>query len=404
MSVPKTISGQTTILYVHPSDELYGSDRVLLQLVSGLDRTQFEPIVVLPSDIPYEGKLSAALDQYQIKHYSIRMGVLRRRYLTPFGFLIYLYNLFYGIWRLNQLVSVHDVRLIHSNTSTVLGGAIVARLHGIKHVWHIHEILKKPKWFGRIMCFFIRTFSHRIIAVSRAVADPITIPKHQSKIGIVWNGIDTKEFSIAVDGQSLRKHWGVKKNTVVIGIIGRISHWKGQELFLKAAARATRKCKNTYFILVGDPVPGEEFRLAHLHRLIIDLNIAKQTRIIPFTDNISQIMRALDILVLPSTLPEALGLVILEAMACTRCVIAAAHGGPWEAIEPAETGLLVPPNNVEALAAAMIELANDPERRYAMGQKGRQRVVELFSLANFRKKIIRIYDEILEEGKQHQRP
>jgi glycosyltransferase involved in cell wall biosynthesis len=267
-------------------------------------------------------------------------------------------------------------------------------------VWHIHEILEKPNWLRRLIYPFIRAFSDQIIAVSQAVAYPITYPEHQSKIHVVWNGIDTDEFSLAIDGQSLRKLWGVNNNTVVFGVVGRISHWKGQELFLKAAARAARECENIYFILVGDPVPGDESRLTYLHRLAIDLKIAKQVRVTPFTDNIPQIMRALDILVLPSTLPEPLGLVILEAMASGRCVIAAAHGGPLETVEHNETGLLFPPNNVEALSAAMVELAIDSERRHSMGQKGRQRVEELFSLANFREKIIQIYTEILEETKQ----
>lgn len=386
------------LLFVHSSDEFYGSDVVLWQLVSGLDRQRFEPIVVLPSDLDYEGRLSTALEQARITHYSIKMGVIRRCYFNLPGVVRYLAYLAYGVWQLGRLVKQHKIDLIHSNTSAVLGGALVARLYGLPHVWHVHEILGKPAWLGRLIYRFILANSTRVVAISQAVARQIDERGSRPDIQVIWDGIDCATFSAQVDGQAFRDRWGVQDGETVVGVVGRISHWKGQELFLEAASQAAMILPQLRFIIVGDPVPGDEARLTGLHTQARQLGLADKVNFVPFTANAPQVMRALDILVLPSTLPEPLGLVVLEAMASERPVIAAAHGGPLETVEPGESGLLFPPRDAGALAEAMINLARDHNRRKEMGYKGRERVLNHFSLERFNQQFAHLYTNLI--GKQ----
>src|SRR5690242_2780459 len=101
------------ILFVHSSDELYGSDQVLLNLVTGLDRRQFEPIVALPTDLAYKGELSEMLKARDIRCYKIKMGVLRRRYFKPYGFMQYLFYTVWGVWQLSKIIRQHQIELIH---------------------------------------------------------------------------------------------------------------------------------------------------------------------------------------------------------------------------------------------------------------------------------------------------
>lgn len=384
------------ILFVHSSNEFYGSDVVLWQLVSGLDRQRFEPIVVLPSDVPYEGKLSAVLRQAGILHYCIKMGVIRRRYFNLPGLVCYLTYLTYGVWQLGHLVKRHQIDLVHSNTSAVLGGALVARLYGLPHVWHVHEILEKPAWLGRLIYSFILANSTQVVAISQAVARCIGERGSQPAIQVIWDGIDCTIFNPQIDSQTFRDRWRVQDSEIVVGVVGRISHWKGQELFLKAASQAAAVFPRLFFVIVGDPPPGDEARLSGLQAQARQLGLANKVRFVPFTSSVPQVMRALDILVLPSTLPEPLGLVVLEAMASERPVIAAAHGGPLETVEPGETGLLFPPRDVGALTEAMINLAGDPERRKDMGRKGRQRVLDHFSLERFNQRFVCLYTDLIE--------
>lgn len=386
------------ILFVHSSNELYGSDKVLLELVCGLDRKHFEPIVILPSDIQYEGKLGEALKKAGITYYEIKMGVLRRHYFSILGLIRYFFFLVNGIIKINVLVRRHHICLIHSNTIAVWGGAIVARIHGISHIWHVHEIMERPKWLGRLLYSLICANSTQVIAISKAVANHICKHGQPTNIQVIYNGIDCDVFSPYINGQQFKKQWHVSENTVIFGLVGRISHWKGQELFLDAAAKTIEVYSSIHFVLIGDPIPGEEWRLIKLQTQINNLCLTEKVTLMPFHEAVPKIMRALDVLVLPSTLPEPFGLVLLEAMACERCVIATSHGGPLEIVVHNKTGLLIPPNNSSALSAAMVSLATDSNLRYLMGRGGRQRVLKLFSLNIFRSKFAQLYSNLTESN------
>lgn len=390
------------ILFVHSSDEMYGSDKVLLQIVSGLERTKFIPIVVLPSDITYKGELSTALKELSIATHAIKMGVLRRRYFRPLGFLQYLFYTVIGVYQLRNLVKRYRAVLIHSNTSAVFGGALVARLCQLPHVWHVHEILEKPRWLGSLIYWFILKTSDVVVVISQAVANhmiqntPNTV--NSQHIQVIWNGVDCEIFRPEINGQSVRNMLGIREDEVLSGVVGRISHWKGQELFIEAAARAVKLCPLLRIVIVGSPVPGDEARLRQLQEQAKSLDIADKVQFLAFSNDIPQVMRALDFLVLPSILPEPMGLVILEAMASGRPVVAAAHGGPLETVVDGVTGLWFEPCNVVALADAMIKLTQDGTLRCALGNHARERAVGYFSLASFQQRFARLYTDLLDNA------
>lgn len=383
------------ILYVHASNELYGSDMVLLELIKRLDRSKFEPIVVLPTDIPYEGRLSDALAELGVKVHAFRYGVVRRRYFNLAGLFLYLLYLVLGVIRISALVRRYNVSLIHSSTSAVIEGAIVAPIMRRHHLWHIHEILVKPAFLSRIL-YALMLPSTRVIAVSQAVAEHVQRVKQRVSIQVIRNGIDTERFSSEDTERSLRTRWHVAETDVLVGMVGRISHLKGQEVFINAAAEAHQAFSGQRFLIVGDPVQGDENRLIALKSQAEVLGVGEQIIWMPYTPEIPAIMRALDILVVPSVLPESSGLVALEAMASGRPVIAAAHGGVVEIVQAGETGLLSVPGDAHDLAQAMIKLARDPELREALGRNARQQVVKRFSAQRFADEFNALYSTMLD--------
>ncbi len=394
MATEKTIRDKKHIMFIHSSDELYGSDVVLLQVVRHLDRKKFEPIVVLPSDVPYKGKLSIALDQMGIIHYSVKMGVIRRRYFNIVGLFHYISYFLVGAWKIRQLVFQHEIDLIHSNTSTILGGALIAKICRLPHVWHIHEILEKPAWLGQLIYWIILRNSTRVVAISQAVADHITKGKLEAKVVVIRNCVDTSKFLIKKD-PSFRDILGIRNGEVAIGQIGRIAHWKGQELVIEAAARAIIKFPLLHFIFIGDPILGDAKRLVNLKAQALQLGLEKHISFLPFSENIPSLMQGLDILVLPSILPEPFGLVVLEAMASKLPVIASAHGGPLEIVVNYKTGLFFPPRDSDALAEAFVTLACDPNLRRKMGNAGHKRVLSEFSPERFNQQFNRLYCDLL---------
>ncbi len=365
------------ILYVHSSDELYGSDIVLYELVRRLDRERFQPLVVVPTDLPYRGDLRNALAQANVPARRVNMAVLRRRYLQPRLFPSFLWRLAYGTWALTRLIRQERIDLVHSNTAAVWCGALAARLTRRPHVWHIHEIIRRPTWLRRGIARAAVALSDRVVAISGAVRDHLLAdaPDRDGWIVVIPDAVDTERFRPDVDGSALRRAWGCDPNTVLIGQVGRIHTWKGQEVFARAAALLRDRYPQARFVVVGDIVPGQPEPLDRLKARIAEAHLNERFTLAGYRRDAPQVMAALDVLVQPSAEPEPFGMVVIEAMASGKPVVATAHGGPLEIVVDGETGFLVPPGDPAALAEALARLIENPSLRRRMGAAGRERAV-----------------------------
>lgn len=387
------------ILYVHPSNELYGADRYLLRLVRALDKQMFAPVVVVANDIEYEGLLTDELDKSSVAWQEMRLGVLRRRYQNAGGMALFGYRTAVSALQIAAYCRRHQVSLLHSNSSAVFAGGLAARLARIPHIWHIHEIITQPQWLNKLIARNLDVLADQVVAVSTPVKDNLLLgyPQLDAKIRVIHNGIDHKKFShvqpVAV--QQLRQQWQATPNTVVIGMIGRISAWKGQPFFLQAAARMVNLQPNIRFVLVGGCVPGETWRLDALRQQVDELGLAPFVHIDDFRLDIPTVLAAFDIFALPSIRPDPFPTVVLEAMAAAKPVVATAHGGATEQLDPGQTGFLVSPTDPAEMASAFQVLVDDVEKRQAMGQNGRFRLLEHFTTQKHTQKIVALYNETI---------
>ncbi len=253
---------QKLVLYVHPSNELYGADRSLLRLVAGISGERYRPSVVVANDLPYSASLTTELSRLGIEHFRDDLGVLRRKYRSPVGAVNFFCRTMSSVIRL--ALWCHGVAIVHSNSMAVLAGGLSARLTGVPHIWHIREIITEPPWLN---CFMGRAMYHlsdRAIAVSRAAQDSLLAvePRLSDHLSVIYNGIDPSPYD-AVNKETvaeLRRSWHVTDGDVVVGMVGRVSAWKGQGSLLAAAALVLRKQPNTRLVMVGGTVPGEEWR------------------------------------------------------------------------------------------------------------------------------------------------
>ena len=161
-------SSRPSVLFLHSSDELYGADRILLRVLDALS-DMIDPIVVLPHDSE-PGPLSSELDRRGIRVVRRRVPVLRRKYLSVVGLVRFGASTLRGIWELRRLGRQSGCLAIHSNTSAVVVGPFIARLLGVKHVWHIHEIVERPRVLGRLIAVGTRMSPPPVVAISEAVA------------------------------------------------------------------------------------------------------------------------------------------------------------------------------------------------------------------------------------------
>jgi glycosyltransferase involved in cell wall biosynthesis len=224
----------------------------------------------------------------------------------------------------------------------------------------------------------------RVIAVSRAVRDHLSPGKlGRGKVTVVWNGIEQRPSGRARD---------VDRPTVAF--VGRLNRWKGWDVYLDAVAQVAPNFPTARFVVVGDPPPDEAWRSAELHRQVSRLGLENRVEIFGFEQDVAGLLDEVAIIAVPSVWPEPFGLVTLEGMRAGCAVIATAHGGALDLIEPGTSGVLVPPGNPGALATAMTSLLADPTLRARLGDAARDRATAAFSEASFLDGIERVYADV----------
>ncbi len=366
------------ILFIHQSSELYGSDKTLLALVKNLDKSKFNPIVILPN----HGLLSEEFLKENIKFYVLCVLKLHRKMFNP----LTIFNLFKdaksSLTTLKKLNKKYKFDIIYSNTLAVLLGILFAKQSKVKHIWHIHEIIQYPRIVAKIFIKLITLSANTKIAYnSKATQDFWNInEKIKSKSQIILNGVKLETYNHDIENDLNRNLFLPRsENEIMIGLIGRINHWKGHFILLEAFNELVKNNENTKLIFVGSPPPNQEFILEKLKYKIAQYNLQNKIIIIPFVKEIFKIWEVIDIAVVPSLEPEPFGLVAVEAMLSKKPVIGSNHGGLIEIIVDSETGFLVEPNNKFAIEKALQYLLNHPEKRIEFGNSGYQRAITEFS-------------------------
>ncbi len=381
------------ILFVHASDDLYGSDVIILEIVKRLDRTKYDPIVVLPTDMKHVGLLSRELHAAGIEYHHLPILILRRRYLKPRGLLHIVRCAVFGTWTLRRLIRQRDVRLIHSTSLSVLAAPLVACVTQTPLISHVQEMLIDPRIVRKALHAITRYSADRIICISDSVRAHILEdqPSAAKLLEVVRNSIPLPAESHRTIAE-MRDELCLAADLPVVGMIGRVSPWKGQEIFVRAAAILRSEGIACQFVAIGGVFDNERHHLDRLQETIRSLNLETLVKIEGFRKDARELIAAFDVLVLPSILPEPFGLVVAEAMAAGKPVIATRHGGPTEMVVEGETGFLIPPNNPYALASAIKNLLAHPEEAARLGKAARRRFLDHFEMREYVHRIERLYD------------
>jgi len=367
----------TNVLFIHQSAELYGSDKMLLMLLSQIDRAAFTPVVILPD----AGPLKTELEKLSIKVVVAPVLKVYRDMFRPGNMVGFLRDTRKGLSIVNKLHKHHAFDVVYSNTLAVMLGMIFARRKKIKHVWHVHEIIVHPNFIAKAYPVLLSRYADRIICNSEATKDNLVkrINSLEKKCTVVYNGLDipplAREAKGALPVQFLPED-------IVITLVGRISRLKGHKWLLDTYYNYLSGTK-ARLLFVGSPVPGQEHYLKEVETIIEELGSSDRITILPFTKDLDPVWQATDIAVMPSTEAESFGLVALEAMIAQKPIVASALGGLLEIVVDNKTGYLIEPGNSEKLAEAIANLMNDISLREALGKNGRERAIAEFSLKNY---------------------
>jgi glycosyltransferase involved in cell wall biosynthesis len=275
--------------------------------------------------------------------------------------------------------------------------APAARIAGIPFVWYMRdfwlsESLPRHEWLDRWAKRLLCAAAARVIVNSQATASHLPC-KH--KVATVFNGIDVQRFDPDQDGGPFRQQFNIPQDALVVGAVGRLRPWKGQDVFLRAMAPVVSQVPGVYLVVVG----GNNFSVQddypqRLGQLAADLGLAEKVIFTGHMEDVRPALAAMDLFVTAGD-PEPFGLVNVEAMAMGVPVVGFAHGALPEILAGGDTGQLVTPGDGAALGRAAAALLRDPERRQAMARAARRRVAAQFTIQRTTGEVTALLKEVL---------
>ena len=236
----------------------------------------------------------------------------------------------------------------------------------------------------------------RVIAVSEAVAQQLrqdnVVPA--GKISVVLNGIDAPRFARAkaeLNREQFLAAWNLPRDGLLVGTVGELSPLKGQQEFIRAAAQVLRRFPEAYFVVCGVDHSEDGRHQRRLEHLMDELGLQDRVRLVGWLEDLPRLYSALDVFVSASH-TESFGLAIAEAMASGAVVVATRTEGARELITEGETGLLVPIEDVDALASNVLRLLMHADERMRLGQAAQQYAAANFSLERMVDETEKIYE------------
>lgn len=381
------------ILFLHAGAEMYGADKVMLDLIKRLDKNKYYPIVILPTN----GALVDALKKEGVQVIVMPYPIMRRKYFNPKGLVQYGFGIVKYTNKIAQIAQKYRVDLVHTNTAATLEGSFVSKKLHIPQLWSIHEIIVSPKIMYTVTSKLIAKYSSIAIADSKAVKDYLEASGYfkEDAVKVIYNGVDSNRFKPENDCSYLYKEWNIPKNARIIGMMGRVNSWKGQGDFLKAANIIMGKYLDVYTVFIGAAFEGEEWREKELADAIAKSPYRNRIINKGYRTDSGAIYKLYDVFVLPSTNPDPLPTVVLEAMATGKPVVAYKHGGVCEMVKEGYNGLLAEVRNPKDLALKIETLLVDESRRRTMGENSRKRLLANFSIEAYVQNYSVEYDGLL---------
>lgn len=295
-----------------------------------------------------------------------------------------------AITSIRELVQRTGADVVHAHGYKADTYAYLAlRASGVPLVSTCHNWLdndRKALFYGVLDRFILRGYAQVVVVSEDVRKRLLKSGVAVSKVSMIRNGIDLRPFDRASAAVKDELGWS---GCPLVGLVGRLSVEKGVDIFLRAAKRVLAHCPDAKFVVAGD---GPD--RAELDMLIDRLGIRQSVRMLGRCDDMPAFYASLNVMVSASR-KEGLPIAILEGMASRIPLVATAVGEVPTVIQDDHTGALVPAEDPELLAAAIIELLRDPEKRARLGSAARQLVENEFSAKRMAADYLRVYEEAI---------
>ncbi|WP_202610547.1 glycosyltransferase family 4 protein [Herbidospora solisilvae] len=354
------------VVMAHPSPDLYGSDRMLVESVRALAE-KAEITVTLPTD----GPLSVLIREAGAKVEILPVPVLRKAYLKPAGLVKLAWALATTLPRMVSYLRRDRPSVLYVNTVTIPWWLLAGRLARVpKVVCHVHEAEEGvPGPIRRALALPLR-LAHTIIAISHSVRDRIVADGGpDGKTTVIHNGVAGPPPT-----DPRPEHGGH------LVLVGRLSPRKGNDVAVEAAKLLVGRGHTIRLTLAGTIFPGYEWYETDLRAKAAEAGA--EVVFAGFTDPVWPLLATADVVLVPSRV-EPFGLVAVEGMLARRPVVASEVQGLAEIVNDGKNGLLVTPGDPVALADAVETLLNDWAAAKALANRAYDDAVSRFSLLRY---------------------
>lgn len=379
------MSERVRLLYVHRWGTVMGGGEIwLASLCTHLDRSRFDPY----TSLPHAGALASILAAQNVPIHFLHVDHIRVRPVRYAA--LSLARMFRTGLELAKVTRHIGAQIIHAFSLESLQSVLIAaRLTGASTV--VSVLNSGPFTREDQVCF---RMVDTIIVNAHSIRSDIrqTGIAHKA-IHVIPLGIDVQRFSTQSNA-NMRSAFGIGEYAPVIGMIGNIEHRKGYDILIRAAARLVSEFPEVTFLVVGADKSPDGQELLRLQTLAGALGVAAHVIFTGPRDDIPEILAAIDIFVLCSR-REGLSLAMTEAMAAGKPVVVTPVGGMAEAVEPGRNGILIPPEDPEALAEGLRYLLANPNWARQMGQYGQTIAAQRFNISALVQRTEAVYHDLL---------
>ncbi len=362
-----------SVLHLIEAPSWTGAMAQTFELVVGLrERGHTVALACTPGSILHDRAVEAGVDV---------VGMEMRSELNPVT-----------IARLARMVRTRRAQIVHAHRAHAHSlGLLTAAVTGRPFVVSRRVSFPPKDNAGSRLKYTSRRVT-RIVAVSQGVKDVLVeygVPA--DRVTVIYSGSDPERYSAAVDATALRKELGVGGDVPLIGKVANFYHgWKGHDVFLRAAAEIAEARPDARFVLAGHRTDEEK-----MAKLIDSFDLTDRVFALGYRTDVPLILSALNVSVNSPRAGEGLSGAVRESLAVGRPVVATDVGGNRELVRDGETGLLVPPEDPRALAAAIERLLADPGLAGRLAGAGARFVRENLTIDRMVDEHVRLYREIL---------
>lgn len=374
---------QPVILQLLPELRAGGVERGTLEISAAIQQAGWQSIVASAG-----GEMAHQLSHQGAKHIELPLNTKHP------------WHIYKNSWAIEKIIRDYQVDIVHARSrAPAWSGYLAAKRTRTRFMTTFHGTYNiQNNWKHKYNSVMVK--GDRVIAISNFIAEHIAenYEIDPSKLRTIHRGVDVERFQaskvMGVRVAQLAHDWHLPDEDVPLILMpGRITRWKGQDILLKALAKLPHR--DFFCVILGDDAGHPGYR-EELEELIVKLNLCGYARIAPNIGSMAEAYALSRVVVAPSLEPEAFGRVPVEAQAMGKPVIATNHGGFCETIVNGETGWLVAPGDVNALADKLqTVLSMNESARVAWALRSRQHACDFYSSTLMQHKTINVYSDLL---------